>query len=103
MGVRQIADDLKGIKLTSPSGGSSSPLLEHDVALKDSLAAARVASEQFGKESSEAKLAWETLEEIAASANDDEATRLPLDEECLIELIEGCEALQKFKSVIEGR
>lgn len=26
-----------------------------------------------------------------------------VDEECLIELIEGCEALEKFKDVLDGR
>merc|ERR1711862_618401 len=102
--VKKMADELKGVKLASPPSGSPPPLSpENNAALNDALAAAQAASDQFGKESSEATLAWETVEEIAASANDDEATRLPLDEECLIELIDGCEALEKFKSVLEER
>ena len=45
-----------------------------------------------------------SVEEIAASASHDaEGLRAPLDEECLIELIEGCEALEKFKTALDGR
>ena len=102
--MKQLADDLKGVKLaTPPSGGHLIEEPETATAMKDALAAARAASEKFGKESTEAKLAWETVEEIAASASDDEAMRAPLDEECLIELIEGCEALEKFKEALDGR
>merc|ERR1712037_202478 len=102
--VKKMADELKGVKLANPPSGSSpSDSPENNAALNDALAAAQAASEKFGKESSEATLAWETVEEIAASGNDGEATRLPLDEECLIDLIDGCEALEKFKSVLEGR
>ena len=71
--------------------------------MKAALAAARAATEEHGKDSTEAKLAWETVEEIAAGASDSAASKLPLDEECLIELIEGCEALEKFKTALETR
>ncbi|EJK73339.1 hypothetical protein THAOC_05043 [Thalassiosira oceanica] len=101
--VKAIADELKGIKLAKPTSGGIPLNVDHDIALKASLDAARTASEEFGKDSIEAKLAWETVEEVAASASDSEATRAPLDEECLIELIEGCEALEKFKDVLDGR
>lgn len=90
--VKSLADELKGVKLASP--------VSEDSAMKAALAAARTAAETHGKDSVEAKLAWETVEEIAAS-NNLEATRAPLDEECLIELIEGCEALEKFKAALE--
>lgn len=100
--VKAMADELKGIKLAKPTSGG--PInADTEAALKASLDAARAASEEFGKDSVEAKLAWETVEEVAASASDSEASRAPLDEECLIELIEGCEALEKFKDVLDGR
>lgn len=95
--VKSLADELKGVKLASPA---SSGAVSEDSAMKAALAAARTAAETHGKDSVEAKLAWETVEEIAAS-NNLEATRAPLDEECLIELIEGCEALEKFKAALE--
>lgn len=97
--VKSLADQLKGVKLAQPTS-SSSVAGSEDSVLKDALEAARSAAEAHGKDSVEAKLAWETVEEIAAS-NNLEATRAPLDEECLIELIEGCEALEKFKNALE--
>ena len=99
--VRKLALDLKGVKLATPVSRTTVPVYPAD--MKAALAAARSATEEFGVESTEAKLAWETVEEIAASSTDDEATRAPLDEECLIELIEGCEALEKFKAALDSR
>ena len=99
--VKELADSLKGVKLATPSassGGSDSS----NAAMQSALAAARAATEANGADSKEAALAWETVEEIAASVGDSEATRAPLDEECLIELIEGCEALEKFKTTLES-
>ena len=98
--VRELADSLKGVKLASPpsGGGGGDP-----AAMKAALAAAKAASDEHGADSTEAKLAWETVEEIAASAGDAAAAQAPLDEECLIELIEGCEALEKFKEALDER
>merc|ERR1712210_162241 len=100
--VKKLADDLKGVKLAPPPSGVSSETDPRAAdAMKAALAAARSATEEHGMESAEARLAWETVEEIAASASNGEATRAPLDEECLIELIEGCEALEKFKAALD--
>jgi hypothetical protein len=97
--VKSLADQLKGVKIAKPVSSSTGSGSE-DAAMKEALAAARSAVEAHGKDSVEAKLAWETVEEIASS-NNLEATRSPLDEECLIELIEGCEALEKFKAALD--
>lgn len=97
--VKELADSLKGVKLAAPPSGAATG---GDVeAMQDALAAAKAATEASGADSTEAKLAWETVEELAASAADGEALRAPLDEECLIELIEGCEALEKFKTALD--
>ena len=102
--MKSLAEELKGVKLAKPPTSSSSThSSSDDSALKEALAAAQCAWEEFGKDSTEAKLAWETVEEIAASAGDNEATHASLDEECLIELIEGCEALEKFKTALDSR
>lgn len=98
--VKSLADQLKGVKIAKPVSSSTGSGSE-DAAMKEALAAARSAVEAHGKDSVEAKLAWETVEEIASS-NNLEATRAPLDEECLIELIEGCEALEKFKAALDA-
>jgi hypothetical protein len=101
--VRQLAQDLKGVKLANPESRTAVPADYPADDMKAALAAARSATDEFGIESTEAKLAWETVEEIAAGSTDVEATRAPLDEECLIELIEGCEALEKFKAALDSR
>ena len=98
--VRELADSLKGVKLASPPSGDGGG---DPAAMKAALAAAKAASDEQGADSTEAKLAWETVEEIAASAGDAAAAQAPLDEECLIELIEGCEALEKFKEALDER
>ncbi len=98
--VKSLADQLKGVKIAQPTSSISSTGSE-EIAMKAALEAARSAAEVHGKDSVEAKLAWETVEEIASS-NNFEATKAPLDEECLIELIEGCEALEKFKTALES-
>ncbi|KAL7528323.1 hypothetical protein ACHAWF_002519 [Thalassiosira exigua] len=101
--MKALADDLKGVKLAAPPAGeSSSSSSSAEEAMTAALVAARAATEEHGAESTEARLAWETVEEIASSGSA-EATKAPLDEECLIELIEGCEALEKFKAALEER
>ena len=100
--VKELADSLKGVKLAKPSASSGGSLDSSSAAMQSALSAARAATEANGADSKEAALAWETVEEIAASVGDSEATRAPLDEECLIELIEGCEALEKFKTTLES-
>ena len=99
--VKSLAENLKGVKLAQPTSSISETESDKDSAIKVALEAARAAAETHGKDSVEAKLAWETVEEIASS-NNLEATKAPLDEECLIELIEGCEALEKFKNALES-
>jgi hypothetical protein len=101
--VKILANELKGVKLAKPPAGSSGASPAQSAAMKTALAEAKSASEEFGKGSPEAALAWETVEEIAASGRGTIAMRATLDEECLIDFIEGCEALEKFKAALDGR
>lgn len=96
--VKNLADELKGVKLASPSGSVEVP---DEEAMKQALADARAVTEEFGIDSIQARQAWETVEEVGESYK--ATTRAPLDEECLIELIEGCEALEKFNAALEAR
>lgn len=96
--VKNLADELKGVKLASPSGSVAVP---DEEAMKEALAAARAVTDEFGIESIQARQAWETVEEVGESYK--ATIRAPLDEECLIELIEGCEALEKFNAALQSR
>lgn len=99
--MKTLAAELKDVKLAKPPSGGSAVSKDSSAAMKSALAEARSATEKFGMDSTEAKLAWETVEEIAAGASDSEGFRPSLDEECLVELIEGCEALEKFKTALD--
>lgn len=63
------------------------------------LAGAKEASDKFGATSTEAKLAWETVEDIAQD-DSSEAMKSDLSEECLIETIEACEAIEELQRVL---
>ena len=93
--VKTLAAEIQAIKLVAPKSKTSpdSPIL------KKALIDAKAASDYFGSDSSEAKLAWETVEEIASSDNS-EAFQDDLDDECLVETIEACEALEELSRVI---
>lgn len=101
--MKALADSLKGIKIGAAATGASSVTAEDAAKMKSAIAAANSATEEHGADSSEAKLAWETVEEIASAGSHGKALAASLDEECLIEFIEGCEALEKFKEALEGR
>lgn len=98
--LRQIEDlvkQLKGIKLPkAPPLSSGTPKPD----TKAAIAEAKAAVAKFGADSVEAKLAWETVEEIAASDNS-VSSQSSLDEECLLELEEACATLHEFNDIIE--
>mmetsp|Transcript_24551 Transcript_24551/g.36010 ORF Transcript_24551/g.36010 Transcript_24551/m.36010 type:complete len:210 (+) Transcript_24551:58-687(+) len=93
--IKTLVSEIKNIKL-APAGASSAP---DSVAMKKALDEAKAAVEEFGADSSEAKLAWETVEEVASS-NNSAATIPGLDEECLVETLEACEALDEITRVV---
>ena len=60
---------------------------------------AKEITEKEGVDSAAAKLAWEVVENIAS--NDlSEALKKPLDEECLVESIEACDALEELEEAL---
>lgn len=93
--IKNLATEIAAIKMANPERipGSDSPLLKQ--ALED----ARKATEEHGIESSQAKLAWESVEEIAAASNDN-AMGANLIDECLVEKIEACEGLEELTRVL---
>lgn len=97
--VKNLAEELRGVKLTAPSSGSSSPGRD-STKMTEALAEAKAATEASGLDSSEARLAWENVEEIASS-DTSEATKGSLEEECLVEAIEACEAIEALQAALD--
>ena len=93
--VKELASSIRAIKLVQPE---SSPQPVSD-AMVTALKEAKETSEEFGAKSTEAKLAWETVEEIAQN-DSSEAVKTDLTEECLIETIEACEAIEEMQRAL---
>lgn len=98
---KSIAESVKPVSLFSSSRGrADSP--EVNTALLAALENAKKLTAELGITSSEAKLAWEDVEEIASSSTS-EATKKSLSlEECEVDKIEACEALEELDRVINA-
>merc|ERR1719356_1924298 len=93
--MKSLAEEIQGLKVGLMKPISTTQPEE----VKEFIAKAKEASNKFGEDSSEAKLAWETVEEVSAS--DNTAATLPsLEEECLVETAEACAALEEIGRVI---
>ena len=88
--MKAIAEEMRAIRMeeVEPEPAKDSP------ALRAAVEAAKQASEQYGASSPEARVAWETVEEIA-SAGLDNALGGMLDEECWVDVSYACEALEE--------
>ena len=93
--VKTLASEIKAIKLANPEikAGADSPTL------RKALKIAQQATEKYGVESSEAKLAWEDVEELAAAGTEN-SMGVNLLDECLVEEIEACEGLEELQRVL---
>jgi hypothetical protein len=91
-----LIDTLKNVKISEPSsaGAKSSP------ELTKALEEAKAATEKHGISSTEARLAWETYEEIASSGTEN-AYGINLVEECSVESgQEACRAMEELERVM---
>lgn len=93
--LKEMASDLQQVKLTAAKVTPAKDSPE----LRAALEAAKKAGEEFGNTSPEAALAWETVEEIAAASNAP-ALGGKLTDECLVEAIEACEALDELNKAL---
>lgn len=96
--MKALAEEIQAIKMTSPSAGKEKAI--SSIAVQDALKKAKEARQQFGDNSPETKLAWETLEEIASEESHkrdfDEAVNY--DEECYVDsAMEVCKAIEELK------
>lgn len=93
---KSLADVLKNVKLTAPESAHATSSPELSKALEE----AKLATEQHGISSSQAKLAWETYEDIAASGTQN-AVGVNLMEECSLEAgLEACKAMEELERVM---
>mmetsp|Transcript_15443 Transcript_15443/g.31900 ORF Transcript_15443/g.31900 Transcript_15443/m.31900 type:complete len:224 (-) Transcript_15443:750-1421(-) len=100
--LKTVTSDLSDIKMKAakvPAKSGDSPALR--AAIKEATEAAKKASEEFGATSSEAKLAWETVEEVASSGLSN-AMGGGLDQECLVEQAsDACLALEELNKALK--
>ena len=92
----KLVDVLKNVKLNKPEAAkaSSSPKLT------EALEEAKKATADFGIASKEARLAWETYEEVASSGLEN-AMGVSLLEECDVEAgQEACKAIEELERVM---
>lgn len=94
-----MAEEIKAIKLSAPKSASSS---KSNPKLQAAMKEAKQLTEIYGAHSSEAKLAWETVEELASSNRIENAMGGMLTpEECLVDAAIGaCEALEELNRVL---
>lgn len=93
--MRSMAEEIHAIKMVQPQSVSQ----PDSPALRQALAEAKAASAQFGPTSPEARVAWDTVEEIAASGTPPPTPNL--QDECLVETaMDACIALEELNRVM---
>lgn len=91
-----LAETLKLVKLGKPEAAPVASSAE----LTSALEAAKAATSEFGIASIEARLAWETYEEIASTGLGN-AVGINLAEECSVEAgLEACKAMEELERVM---
>jgi len=96
--LSEMADEIKAIKLSAPTSKAGAPSAQ----LQEAMDAARELTEKLGVHSPEAQVAWDVVEEIAASGNANAMGGKLSDEECLVDMaIEACEALEELNRALD--
>lgn len=93
--MRGLATELQKIKLNVAKSAPAEDSPELRAALKE----AQAATEKYGATSSEAKNAWDNVEEIASSGLNNSLGGM-LGDECLVETMEACEALDELNRAL---
>jgi hypothetical protein len=94
--IKELALDIRAVKLAEPPKGSG----QDSPALQAALKKAKAISAEKGSDSPEAKLAWEEVEEVAAASNENALGGMLLEDECLVETIEACEAIMELQRAL---
>jgi len=95
--IKKLTSEVQSVRIAAPAAASSTV---DPVAMKNVLAEAREAAKKFGDASAEARLAWETVEEVASSDRSG-ALGGGIEDECLVEALEACEALEELNRAVQ--
>lgn len=87
--------ELRNIKIPPPP--KSVPTVSEE--MLRAISEAKSASIKHGATSTEAKMMWEAVEEIASN-DSSEVLKGTLDDECLLEMMSACEALEEISRVL---
>jgi len=95
--MKSLAKEIQAVKMPTPppSVGKDSP------ELRVAMETAKSATAEFGPKSAEAKLAWADVEDIASGIDASGALGGSLADECLVEALDACEALEEINRVIQ--
>ena len=96
---KEIAEQIRAVKIPVPT--KPVELLRwNNPELDSALEEAKNATEKHGISSPEARLAWEAVENIAGNDFSEATKRGLSDEECLVEYIEACEAMEELNRAL---
>lgn len=97
MFAKELASTVEPVKLSVPNTGSAPP----SAALQKALVEARKITSRKGLASSEAAVAWETVEQIAAAGNANALGGSLTADECYVEAAkEACDALEELHKIV---
>lgn len=101
--MKALADEVAGVKLsqiTKPKDMETTASPQQQKAVQDALAQAKAMTDKHGIDSPEARVAWETVEELAAAGLQN-AVGGTLDEECDVNAaMEACLALEELNMAL---
>ena len=98
--IKHVTEQVRAVKISPPENAVNVERV-HNPLYDTALAEAKDLTEKHGIHSSEAKLAWETLEDIAS--NDMSQVMkgaIDAEEECLVEMMEACEAMEELNRAL---
>lgn len=95
--AQELASQISPVKLQPPDTGAGQPSFQ----LEKALVEARTITSEKGLASPEAAIAWETVEQIAASGNSNALGGSLSADECFVEAAkEACEALEELHKIV---
>ena len=90
----------KAVKISSVVPAKESHLTPYAAsALQQAIAEAKETTAMYGATSAEAAVAWDNVEELSASDNS-QALEPALSEECLVDMMDACEALEELQNKV---
>ena len=98
--MKEMAATVKKVKLATPTPSSGAASKE----LEKALAEAKATTAEKGLTSPEARVAWETVEEIASAGTGNAEGGVLTEDECLIDAaLEACAAMEELNRLLEAR